>query len=135
MDIFTQSWAEAYHRALSENQEYKKAAARWEGAMALMLRADPAAGIPEDRAVLLDLWHGECRGAKAVKLDEAMKEAQYVIEGDSHIWQEILEGRAEPLMSVMRGRLHLKKGSISALAPYVKAAQELVKTAQKVASP
>ena len=48
-------------------------------------------------------------------------------------WQEVLEGRLEPLSALMRGLLELKKGTIAALAPYAQAAQELVKVAREVA--
>ena len=48
-------------------------------------------------------------------------------------WQEVLEGRLEPLSALMLGLLELKKGTIAALAPYAQAAQELVKVAREVA--
>ena len=112
MELFTEAWAQAYCRKLNESEAYRKAASTWEGSLALAVRPDPKAGFPKGVAVVLDLWHGACRGATA---------------------EEVLEGRLEPLSALMRGLLELKKGTIAALAPYAQAAQELVKVAREVA--
>ena len=122
MELFTEAWAQAYCRKLNESEAYRKAASTWEGSLALAVRPDPKAGFPKGVAVVLDLWHGACRGAKAVEG-----------EADLATWQEVLEGRLEPLSALMRGLLELKKGTIAALAPYAQAAQELVKVAREVA--
>ena len=130
MELFTEAWAQAYCRKLNESEAYRKAASTWEGSLALAVRPDPKAGFPKGVAVVLDLWHGACRGAQAV---EGEAEADFVIEADLATWQEVLEGRLEPLSALMRGLLELKKGTIAALAPYAQAAQELVKVAREVA--
>ena len=65
MELFTEAWAQAYCRKLNESEAYRKAASTWEGSLALAVRPDPKAGFPKGVAVVLDLWHGACRGAKA----------------------------------------------------------------------
>ena len=130
MELFSETWAQAYCRKLNESEAYRKAAATWEGSLALAVRPDPALGFPKGAAVVLDLWHGACRGVQVV---EGEAEADFVIEADLATWQEVLEGRLEPLTALMRGLLELKRGSIAALAPYAQAAKELVKVAREVA--
>ena len=88
MELFTEAWAQAYCRKLNESEAYRKAASTWEGSLALAVRPDPKAGFPKGVAVVLDLWHGACRGAKAV---EGEAEADFVIEADLATWQEVLE--------------------------------------------
>ncbi|GGM96185.1 Fis family transcriptional regulator [Thermus composti] len=129
MEPFSEAWAQAYCEKLSQSEAYRKAAATWEGSLALSVRPDPQAGFPQGVSVVLDLWHGACRGVKVV---EGEAEADFVIQADRATWQEVLEGRLEPLTALMRGLLELKKGSIAALAPYAQAAQELVKVAREV---
>ncbi len=131
-DIFTQDWADAYHAALGGNGAYKEAARDWEGPLALLVRANPAHGIAEDRAVVLDLWHGDCRTARAEGRDAAYAAADFVIEGDRNTWKEVIEGRLDPLKGLMFGKLRLKKGRLTALLPYTRASKELVKSAQEV---
>ncbi|MDM7323684.1 MAG: SCP2 sterol-binding domain-containing protein [Thermus sp.] len=129
MELFGEAWAQAYCQKLNQSEAYKKAAAAWEGSLALAVRPDPALGFPKGKAVVLDLWHGMCRGVKVV---EGQAEADFVIEADLATWQEVLEGRLEPLSALMRGFLELRRGTIAALAPYAQAAQELVKVAREV---
>ncbi|TBH21112.1 SCP2 sterol-binding domain-containing protein [Thermus thermamylovorans] len=129
MQPFSENWAQAYCQKLSQSEAYRKAAATWEGSLALRVRPDPSQGLPQGVAVVLDLWHGACRGARVV---EGEAEADFVIEADLATWQEVLEGRLEPLSALLRGLLELKKGSLAALAPYAQAAQELVKVAREV---
>lgn len=131
-ELFTAPWADAYRDAVNANEAYGKAAADWEGPIALHLVRDPAKGVESDRAVLLDLWHGECRGAKAVTADEAQAEADYVIRGDHATWMRILDGALNPLKALMFGRLKLTKGRLRDLLPYTRAAKELVESAQDV---
>ncbi len=130
MELFSREWAEAFCQKLNESEAYQKAAATWEGRLALALRPDPGQGLPRGLALVLDLWHGACRGVEVV---EGEAEAEYVLEADLPTWQEVLEGRLEPLTAILRGAIELKKGSIAALAPYALAAQELVRVAREVA--
>jgi len=85
----------------------------------------------EARRVLLDLWRGECRAARAVGPEEEA-DARYVLTGSVTAWQQVLTGAAGPLVAIMTGRLRLTKGSLADLVPYVKAAQELVAAAALV---
>lgn len=131
-ELFSAPWADAYRDAVNANEAYRKAASDWEGPIALHLGKDPAHGVDADRAVLLDLWHGECRGAKAVTAEEAEAEADYVIRGDRATWMRILDGDLNPLKALMFGRLKLTKGRLRDLLPYTRAAKELVESAQDV---
>ncbi|MCJ7754023.1 MAG: hypothetical protein MUP13_05635, partial [Thermoanaerobaculales bacterium] len=63
-EIFTDDWATLWNDSINGNADYKKAATKWEGAIAMLMTADPAMGMSEDRIVIADLWHGDCRGAK-----------------------------------------------------------------------
>jgi putative sterol carrier protein len=85
----------------------------------------------DERRVFLDLWHGECRLARAAaSSDEA--EARYILTGSSSSWRLVLTGKLAPLVAIMTGRLRLTKGSLAELIPYVDAAKELVMTAASI---
>lgn len=132
LDAFGQAWADAYKQALNANEDYAEAGETWEGPIALKLRAAPDHGIPEDRAVLLDLWHGECRQATAMGAEEATEAAEYVIEADRSTWRKVLDGDLDPLKGLMFGKLRLTKGKLRKLIPYTKASQQMVASAQDV---
>ena len=127
-EIFSDEWAQAWSDKINENQEYKKAAAKWEGAIALHMTSDASMGIPEDRIVIADLWHGDSRSAIAAS-EAQLEDAPYVIRSSPEIWKNVLAGKTDPIVGLMGGKLKLAKGGLFKLLPYAKAAKELVASA------
>jgi putative sterol carrier protein len=129
-EIMSEAWAAAWGEALNVSAAYREAAAGWEGAVLVAVRGEPARGI-EPRAVFLDLWHGECRAARAAGPgDEAA--ARYALTADAGTWGRLLAGTLDPMGAVMGGALELTKGSVMSLLPHVAAAKELVAVARAV---
>ncbi len=136
LEVFTQPWAVALGEELQASQPYRTAAASWEGS--LVLRTPESSSENEDHsqevapsAVFLDFWHGECRGAR-VAGEKELADADYVLVGESAIWQRVLAGELEPIFGIMSGKLKLTKGSLAALLPHVAAAKELVDAAARI---
>jgi len=130
-EIFTEEWAEAWCQQINENGNYRQAAKSWEGPVGLVMRADASQGIESERAVVADLWHGECRGASA-RTEGDVGDAAFVIAADVTTWKSVLDGSTDPIVGLMGGKLKLQKGSLFKLLPYAKAAKEMVVSAQNV---
>jgi putative sterol carrier protein len=130
-EIFTDAWAQAWNDSINQNEDYKKAATKWEGAIGMVMTPDADMGVPEERIVIADLWHGDCRGAKAASEAE-LEEAPYLIKANPTTWKSVLAGKTDPIVGLMGGKLKLAKGSLLALLPYAKAAKELVRSAINV---
>jgi len=130
-EIFTEDWAQGWNDKINSNANYKHAAAKWEGAIAMVMTPDGDMGIPEERIVVADLWHGDCRGARVVGTDE-LDGVPYLIKATPANWKSVLSGKTDPIVGLMGGKLKLAKGSLFALLPYAKAAKELVNSAMAV---
>jgi len=130
-EIFTDEWALEWHDKINANDNYKQAAAKWEGGIALAMTPDGDMGIPEDRIVIADLWHGDSRGTKTATLDE-LDDVPYLIRATPSTWKSVLAGKTDPIVGLLSGKLKLARGSMFALLPYAKAAKELVKSASAV---
>jgi putative sterol carrier protein len=130
-EIFTDDWARLWSDSINANDDYRKAATKWEGAIAMVMTPDAGMGIPEKRIVIADLWHGDCRSAKAAEAQE-LEEAPYLIQGEPAAWKSVLSGKTDPIVGLMGGKLKLAKGSLFTLLPYAKAAKELVRSAIEV---
>jgi len=130
-EIFTEDWAQAWHDKINANDAYKQAATRWEGAIAMVMTPDGDMGIPQERMVIADLWHGDCRGAKVATATE-LEDVPYLIRATPTNWKSVLAGKTDPIVGLMGGKLKLAKGSLFALLPYAKAAKELVASAIQV---
>lgn len=125
LEVFTAPWADALCAALTSDLEYRAAAARWEGDLVLAM-AD-ATGA----AVLLDLWHGACRGARPATAGDR-EAAPFVIEATAATWQRVLEGDLDPLFGLMSGTLVLARGHLAKLLPFTAAAKALVAVAARL---
>ena len=127
-EIFTDEWAREWGVKINANENYKKAATKWEGAIAMIMTPDGDMGIPSERIVIADLWHGDCRGASAAGAAQ-LEDAPYHIKATPENWKSVLAGKTDPIVGLMGGRLKLAKGGLFALLPYAKAAKELVASA------
>lgn len=132
-EVFTDEWAKAWQAELNQSVAYREAAQTWEWPLVLVMEADPDEGIPGDRAVYVDLFHGSCRTARLATAED-LNEVPYVITGDPFTWREVMEGKLEAIAGIMRGRLVLTRGNMVVLARYVPAATELVRAAARIDS-
>lgn len=130
-ELFKSDWADAYCAALDTDERYRERAAGWEGSVGLLIQADPELGPADDRAVLLDLHRGRCRGAIADPGD-ALDEAAFVLTGPATAWRRILAGELDPILALMSGKLKLSRGSLPKLLPYAAAAKRMVVVARGV---
>jgi putative sterol carrier protein len=130
-DLFSAEWANAWAELLRQDAGYRKAAKSWRWPVVVTIRADAAVGLAEDRSVFLDLWEGDCRTARPATAAD-LESASIVIAADFAIFRQILDGKLDPLVALMRGKLQLVKGSLVKLLPYTQAAKQLVALAAAV---
>lgn len=131
MEVFTEEWCTACCARLNARESYRTAAADWEGSVVLVMTADPAQGVDADRAVWIDARHGVCHESHVASAAERGS-ATYVLQADPAGWQRLLAGEADPVSSLMTGKLRLIRGNLFALAKYAGAAKEMVLAAGEV---
>jgi putative sterol carrier protein len=131
MEVFTEEWCIACRDRLNQRESYRLAAAGWEGAVVLLMSADAEHGLDSDRAVWLDIHHGQCRGTR-VATAEDLETAPYLFRADPANWKRLLAGEMDPVSAVMQGKLKLSRGNLFTLAKYAPAAREMVLAAGEV---
>ena len=124
----SEAWLTAYVGKINETPSYKEAAATWEGDLCFVFEREPDKGVPEDVWVWLDLWHGECRGARYDVTPEEGQKAAFTIRAPYSRWKDVLTGQLDPIKGMMQGKLKLK-GDLPTIVRYVNAANELVSIA------
>jgi len=130
-EVFTEEWAIACCEALNASERYRTAAAAWEGAIVLVMAADPAQGVDADRAVYIDADRGTCRGSWMAQSGE-METAPFVFRADVPSWKRLLAGDLDPVTAVMQGKLKLVRGGLFTVAKYAGAAKEMIAAAAQV---
>lgn len=131
MAVFpSEEWLELYVERINASKDYEEAAATWEGDLSYVFEREPDKGVPDDVWVWIDLWHGKCRGAKQVDIQEGEK-AKFIIRAPYSRWKEVIRRELDPIKGMMQGKLKLK-GDLPTIVRYVKAANELVNIAASV---
>jgi putative sterol carrier protein len=124
-------WAAEFKKEVQRSSAYRQAAATWTfGPVALLTRADPAIGLPEDVGLWLDIDRGNCSDVRVVSADEAEK-APFCITGEYARWKSVLRKELDPIKAMMQKKLELK-GQMTTIVKYVNASKELVECATRV---
>src|SRR5438874_7187347 len=124
-------WAAEFKKVMDGSSAYRAAGKDWtHGAVALVVKADPALGLPEDIGLYLDLDRGVCRDARMVPRAEAEK-APFCISGEYSRWKSVIRKELDPIKAMMQKKLELK-GQMTTIVKYVNASKELVECATRV---
>lgn len=123
-------WLEAFKAVIDASDSYKQDSKDWEGDIAIVIEPEPDKGVPDEIWGWFDLWHGECREAKIVTVDEGER-ATYIIRAPYSLWKEVLIGRLDPIKGMIQGKLRLT-GDLPTLTQRVEAASALVSLAASI---
>ena len=114
-------------------EDYAVAGRDWtHGPVAMVVKADPAIGLEEDMAVLLDVHGGACRAADFMQADAARGRANFVIEGVYDRWATLIREGGDPIKALMQGKLKMTKGHLPTIIRYVDSSKQLLVSAQHV---
>ena len=133
LDFPSQEWVNAYKDAINANPEYKKAGKDWtHGVVAMVVKAEPSLGIPDDLAMWLDVHQGECRTIELLPAREAEAKAPFVVVASYAQWKQVIQKEIDPTKALMQGKLKLTKGHMPTMVKYVNASKQLVESTTKV---
>ena len=135
MPVFpSREWAEEFCRALNESPSYRSSGQGWVWPILFKVRTrpgEPPGLFPREPGFVLELENGECKGV-AWHDDARGVEAPFVISAGYRDWRDVIEGRVNPMMAILRRKLVVEKGDVSILLRYPKAALDMVAAAQRV---
>jgi len=127
----SKEWVAAYGAAINGSEEYRAASTEWTfGSVALVMPAQPAIGVPEDVAILLDLDRGVCRSARLVARSDA-QEAPFILTAEYRYWKQIIKKELGPIAGIMQRKVALQ-GSLPIVVRFIKSAEALVDAATRV---
>ena len=101
-------WVTAYGAAINASDEYRTASTDWtHGSVALVMPAQPAIGVPEAVAILLDLDRGICRAAQLVARQDA-QQAPFILTAEYRYWKQIIKKELGPIAGIMQRKVALQ---------------------------
>jgi putative sterol carrier protein len=125
-------WCAAYKDAINSSATYKEAGKDWtHGVVAMVVKAEPSANIPEEIGMWLDVDRGQCKECRLVSSAEAQN-AAFVIVAPLARWKEVMRGQIDPIKAMMQNKLKLTKGHMPTIVKYVNSSRELVVASSRV---
>ena len=130
-DFPSDEWIEAYKNALNgePGKAWQKAAETWEGDFLFVIKSDDT--FKETTHFYIDLWHGECRGARMITDINSIPDAEFQYIGTYSNWLKLINGEIDPIRGILMRKFKLV-GNKAKVMRATKAAKELVATAQKI---
>ncbi|NHJ49466.1 MAG: sterol carrier protein [Asgard group archaeon] len=131
IDFPTLKWVEAFKDKLNsdEGKAWQEAAKDWEGDFLFVIKPD---GDFTKKVILhVDLWHGECRKVAYYEEGADLPKTEFQYVGIYSNWIKLIQGEIDPIKGIMMRKFDLVGNKMKVLRA-VKAAQELIRTAQKI---
>ncbi len=125
--FLSENWLVLYKDRLNNSEDYKKAAATWEGDIIFQVDAD-GEKVTEPIRAYMDLFHGECLEARVGTAEDS---AEFVYAGSLENWKRLINGEIGPIRGIMSRKFKVD-GSIAKLTRYLKSAQLKVETAASI---
>jgi putative sterol carrier protein len=123
--FLTQEWFDDFVEKINGSEEYREAAADWEGDIAFLVEAEPDKNVPADVWARLDLWHGTCRGGGPIVAEDGPG-SDYVLAAPYTRWKDVVLGDLDPIRAMMQGKLRVR-GDLPTIVRQVRSANELVR--------
>lgn len=123
-----QDWLEGFKDYLNTNEKYAQVAKKWEGDLVFEIKAEGA--LEKDVNIYLDLWHGECRGARILG-DKDPLDAAFIMTAPYPNFVRVLKGELDPMQAMLTRKL-VVKGNLGYMMRNVPTVLEFVKCAQAV---
>ena len=132
-DFPSPEWMAAYKSAINANPDYKKAGKDWtHGVVAMVVKAEPTLGLPEDLAMWLDVDSGTCKECVLMPAREAESKAPFVVVASYAQWKQVIKKELDPTKALMQGKLKLAKGHMPTMVKHVNASKQLVESTTRV---
>jgi putative sterol carrier protein len=133
LEFPSEAWVAAYKDAINANADYAKAGKDWtHGVVAMVVKADPSIGLPDDMAMWLDVHEGKCRECRLMRASEAADKAPFVVVASYAQWKQVILKEIDPTKALMQGKLKLTKGHMPTMVKYVNASKQLVESTSRV---
>jgi putative sterol carrier protein len=123
-------WVKQLENELNTSDAYAEAAKNWEGDFYFVIDPDKGNNGQATAYLYMDLWHGKCRAAYAVK-DKSEKNPAFIMSAPYSKWKRVVTAQLDPIQGLMTGQLKLK-GNMVMVMKNVKAAQEMVKACTRI---
>lgn len=130
MPVFpSYEWMKELVEMLNANEEYRKAAANYEGVMALMITAEEGK-LEKDMLGYAHPYHGEIV-EYGMWDDLEGKNPMFIISAPYSTWKSVVRGEIDPMGAVMKGKIKIK-GDMAQMLRRTQGSQIMMEAMKKI---
>jgi putative sterol carrier protein len=132
MPLFpSEEWVDAWVALANSSEEFQASGSGWEGSVAAMIEADPAAGVPETLYVRLDGRDGKWLG-HAIATDASLEaETVFTLRAPYQVWKQVIRQELGPTKGLLQGKIRIK-GHLPIILSWLKSLAVLAELAGRV---
>lgn len=116
-------WAEMLKKEVNSDKEMAKAGKGFDATIQFMIKN---AGKRGD----LPFWT-HLKDGRVLEINSGEAECDYIVSGEYPVWQEIVEGKQDPLQAIMVKKL-VFEGNMQTIMKYIKAVNLLMEAVKRV---
>lgn len=121
-------WVQSLMDKLNTDEKYAQVARNWEGDMIFLI--EPGGEVTGTTRYYLDLWHGKCRGASVLPLDQEAK-ATFTLKAPYDNYVRLLKGEIEPMQALLTRKIGVQ-GNMAVLMRSVPTVLDFVRCCREV---
>jgi putative sterol carrier protein len=108
MPLFpSEEWVEAWIALANGSAEFQASGADWEGAVGIVIEADPAAGLPDTLYLRLDGRHGKWLTYALGTDSRILETTVFVLRAPYARWKQVVRQELHPVKGVLQGRIRI----------------------------
>jgi len=121
-------WIDALKEKLNTDERYTQIARNWEGDM--IFEIEPDGMLPEKVVYYLDLWHGKCRDAYLLKINQPAS-AAFTLRAPYGNYACLLQGEIDPMQALLTRKLSVQ-GNMAVLMRNVPTVLDFVRCCREI---
>ena len=132
MPLFpSDEWVEAWVARANGSAEFEASGSGWEGAVGIVIEADPASAVPETLYIRLEgrggKWLSHALGTESSLLAGTV----FVLRGPYLRWKELIKQELHPIKALLQGRIRIE-GHLPIILRWIGSVAVLAKLAGEV---
>ena len=108
MPLFpSEEWVEAWVTLANGSAEFEASGADWEGAVGIVIEADPRSGVPETLYMRLDGRNGKWLSHALGTNGGILENTVFVLRAPYLRWKELVSQDLHPIKGLLQGRIRI----------------------------
>jgi putative sterol carrier protein len=132
MPLFpSEEWIEAWVALANQSAEFEASGEGWEGAVGIVIEADPRSGVPEPLFMRLEGRDGKWLSHALGTDDGMLRDTVFVLRAPYLRWKQLVRQELHPVKGLLQGRIRIQ-GHLPVILKWIASVGVLARLAGEV---